>query len=156
MYYFYFLTIDRAELSRHPTKEDYSDIYRYLLDKFECNEIYPKVECYEYKSKGETDKWIHFHSIIYTKKFQRYNDWRFKNYSIKLKNLRSNLDIARTAGYIQKKMIDEVTYNPRRLEDTKSNNPIDYGIMEKKPIMSYYKSEQPGELMKKEIYNFDE
>ncbi len=74
-----------------------------------------RIHCFEYKEKGSKRKhtkvydWIHYHTIATSYTLFPEDDLRIstKGYSSHVKYLETIDDVARTAGYIQKHMLNE-------------------------------------------------
>lgn len=105
---YYMITLDKCKLDKKPTKEDYYSlllIFNKHFQKFERT----KIECFEYKNKGNKyKKWIHYHGIIKSDKFLIYTKFKATGYSIKLEYLKNISDIERATEYIIKYKKDEV------------------------------------------------
>lgn len=105
--YYYFLTIDKCNTESMPTKPLYNGIINALLLRNNAEAVSPRLSCFEYKHKSlKYPKWLHYHGIIYTEKYQMYTGWRQPGYSIKLLLVKTMADMCRIAGYIQKDKID--------------------------------------------------
>ncbi len=117
MIYHYFVTIDKVFGNTSPTSVDFGEILEYLYGKYGLKDFFPyPVKCQEYKEKGSLRKktkvynWPHYHAILSSDILIRdiHKKPYYKKYSIRILHLVSYEDIIRTAGYIQKRMIDEV------------------------------------------------
>ncbi len=115
MTFYYFITVDKVFGNTKPTRADFNKIVDCLCERFYLEQVYPNVDCLEYKEKGSLRKktkvydWPHYHGI-----FKCFTDYIkgaktfLRGYSIKVEELQTLGDVARTAGYIQKRMIDEI------------------------------------------------
>lgn len=107
---FYFITIDKASGKVLPNEEEYFVVLDKVYKKYRMMNIPPyKVQAFEFKSKGKLTKWIHLHVLAYSNTLfsEPKLKIKIKGYSIKIKLLVEPMDIACTAGYIQKNMKDE-------------------------------------------------
>lgn len=114
MAFYYFITIDKTLVLTHPTRNDYYGILEELCDRYYLKSIEPyRIQCFEYKQKGSVRKktkvydWPHFHAIVRSQFLSKIKPY-YKGYSTKVEYLKTPFDIVRVAGYIQKRMMDEV------------------------------------------------
>ncbi len=115
MFYIYFLTIDKVLLGQPPTKEDILQVCCDICRVADLQPISPyEVFCFESKDKGKVHgNYLHYHALLRsTKRFIGYQLIAQKGWSVKLIKMKTHIDVAVTAGYIQKLKIDRCDIIP--------------------------------------------
>ncbi len=103
--YIYFLTIDRVKLGKPPSKRDIFEIRNSICRDAELKPLTPyPVHCFEWKNKGtKNGRYLHYHTLLSSiKSFIPYKLIKRSGWSLKLEKMKSYMDVARTAGYINK------------------------------------------------------
>jgi len=103
--YIYFLTIDKVLLDRAPTKDEIFAVRDKLMLDTGLIELRPyKCECFEIKYKGRKHgMYLHYHALLASyNSYIPYTSLRALGWSIKLIKLKTNMDVANTAAYINK------------------------------------------------------
>lgn len=107
--FIYFLTIDKVKLDGSPTKRTLLDVRDAICRVGDLKIFNPyQVFCFESKFKGKLHGYyLHYHCLLRSSKsFISYLLLAQPGYSIKLIKLITSIDVANTAGYIQKLKID--------------------------------------------------
>ncbi len=107
--FIYFLTIDKVKLGVIPTKQELLLVRDNICKVGDLVPIYPyQVSCFENKYKGKQHGYyLHYHCLLKSKKvYISYMLVAQTGYSVKLVKMKTSLDVAITAGYIQKLKID--------------------------------------------------
>ncbi len=126
MYYIYFLTIDKVKLDGPPTKLELLGVCKAICRVGDLQPLLTyEVYCFEIKYKGKAHgEYLHYHCLLKSlKPFISYLLIYQKGYAVKLVKLKSHLDVAVTAGYIQKLKIDECDVEKFRDYSINCSNP---------------------------------
>ncbi len=105
MEYIYFLTIDKVKLSGKPKKKELISLRNQICTNSYLQPFKPyQVHCFEFKDKGiNHGRYLHYHCLLRSKRsYIPYKEVKVNDYSVKLIKMKTSIDVAMTAGYIQK------------------------------------------------------
>ena len=112
--FYYLLTLDKCKTKdlQFPTIINYRGVLAIIHMKCGARLANPwlPVECFEYKKKKinkEEYRWLHYHCIFESDTMINYNQVKYDNYSINFKRIRTNEEMIKACGYINKEKIDK-------------------------------------------------
>ncbi len=140
MQYIYFLTVDKCTKDAHPSKTQLLEVSSIIRNRLDMSTISPyPVQCFEYKYTKKYGKRLHLHQLLKSNRgYIPYKDSNVKGWSVKLEKLKTCMDVARTAGYIQKLKVDKCDIDEQpRLSPFKKDNKKNKESIKANPFSMY-------------------